>query len=166
VSNWLVAIVGGVIATVVGGVVLFCILPSQQMPASVAPPAGTAGLRHLKCTMKGGTMVGRVFSFSIDADRKEVTWTDYGIALKVGCIDDKKILTGAEYRLRGSGWPKHEHIFFDFNRLTLSVQASLGQVPDNYCAPETQTSTSCIPPGFVVHVGESDGECVETVRTL
>jgi hypothetical protein len=49
VSNWLVAIVGGAIATIVGGVALYYILPSQQAadsaPLTIASNASSVTLR-------------------------------------------------------------------------------------------------------------------------
>jgi len=69
-SNWLVVIVGGAVATVIGGLVLFYLLPSQQAPdgpQSIAP----SGPRHLKCTMRGGPMDGRVYSFRMPSEPSE-----------------------------------------------------------------------------------------------
>src|SRR5262245_40231200 len=117
-SNWLIAIVGGSIATVIGGLVLFYILPSGQAPASIAPTVVPASARHLKCTMKGGTMDGRVYTFSIDAAKRTAAWGEYGgVALNVLFLNDQSINTNASRSLPERPTrtlPTHTHVSFNF----------------------------------------------------
>jgi hypothetical protein len=167
-SNWLVAIVGGAIATVIGGVVLFHVLPAQPTPASIWPSAALAGPRYLKCTMTGGTMGGRVYRFSIDTAKKTAAWADYGIALNVVHFDEERVHTNAKIRL--SDWPEHTHIGFNFNRLTLAVEGVLSrersskEVADCRAQPKGPWLNYCESP---LVVGDTSyGACTEIGRAF
>ncbi len=165
-SNWLIAIVGGAIATVLGGVVLFHLLPQQAPSAPVLAREAKApgGPRNFKCTMRGGIMDGRVYSFSIDAENKKVVWANYGVALDIAHIDDQRMHTDVKFRL--SGWPEHDYIGFNFNRLTMAVEGGLSRDhTEEECPKEREVDNFCHMSRVVV--GEiSGGDCVEIGRAL
>jgi hypothetical protein len=83
--------------------------------------------KYFRCTMTGGVMDKMVYSFSIDPASKKAAWAEYGVPLEVKYIDDLRIHT--DVKLRISGWPEHDHIGFNFNRLTLAVEAALIHTP-------------------------------------
>ena len=72
-------------------------------------------------------MHGHVYSFSIDTVGRKAVWAEYGAPLEIVHLDDARIHTSAKMRL--AGWPEHDHISFNFNRLTLVVDASLSLTP-------------------------------------
>jgi hypothetical protein len=165
-SNWLVAIIGGAIATVIGGVVLFYVLPSQA-PGLAPPTTSATGPRHLKCAMRDGTMIGRVYSFSIETVRKAAAWADYGVALRVVHFDEQSVRTNVKIQV--SGWPEHTHVGFNFNRLTLGVTGVLSREPTEEEVSECRRQAkgwSGYCDGFIV-VGEvSHGACGEITRAF
>jgi formylglycine-generating enzyme required for sulfatase activity len=101
--------------------------PASTSPAQQAPVQQSPAPTYFKCTMKGGVMDGKVYSFSIDAARKKAGWAEYGVPLEIVYLDDLRINTNANIRV--SGWPDHDHISFNFNRLTLVVQGALARHP-------------------------------------
>jgi hypothetical protein len=183
-SNWLVAIVGGAIATVLGGMILFYLQPQPQQtpapPALTAPVSSSAarepsGARYLRCTMRGGTMGGNVYTFAVDTSQAAVMWTDNATPLEVVHIDEMRIHTRLERKANGwplrslttstDGWPQHDYISFNFNRVTRTVEGGLTREP---------TAQDCQAPGssylcnmVLVGVGQnSRGDCSEVVRSF
>ena len=51
------------------------------------------------------------------------------VPLEIDHLDDLRIHTSAKLRL--SGWPEHDYISFNFNRLTLVVEAALAHTPSS-----------------------------------
>src|SRR5215467_5415613 len=93
-----------------------------------APVERPPTLTLFKCTMKGGVMDGKIYSFSIDAARRKAVWAEYGgVPLEILLLDDLRINTNAKIRI--PGWPEHDFISFNFNRLTIVVQGVLARYP-------------------------------------
>jgi hypothetical protein len=126
-SNWLVAIVGGAIATVIGGVALFYILPAQHTPASSLPVVATPGTNHLKCMMDSGPMSGRVYTFTIDTMLRKVWSDEDGSYLSISRFDEQGITI--DTALPYPNLPTHDHVRFQFNRLTMVVGGILFRKP-------------------------------------
>jgi hypothetical protein len=100
VSNWLVAIVGGTVATVVGGVVLFYLLPSQQTPA-----LSLAGPKYLSCTLMGGVFQGQM-TFSLDLRSKKANWQ--GLPLEITRVTGSPtntLMSPRRFGLMGTPFP-------------------------------------------------------------
>lgn len=152
-STWLVAIVGGAIATVIGGVVLYLLLPQQSLtpssgePAKSYTPRTAIGAAHLQCAMQGGVMAGRVYTFTIDPDARRAAWAEYGMPLEIAHLDGQRIHTNLKISI--SGWPAHDHVSFNFNRLSLTVDAALTRLP----SPDEVSKCRNVP------VGPSPGFC-------
>jgi len=166
-SNWLVAIVGGAGATVVGGLILFYILPSQQAPGLSPPMMARHGPKYLECTMRGGVMDGHRYSFSIDLAAKKAEWA--GAELEVNRLTEQLIYAGVRRQFDSS----HNYIEFVFNRVTLAVQARFGRqdsAPEQVarCRTGNQNLKAddidfCGP----IPVGQpSDGHCREVARAF
>jgi hypothetical protein len=125
--------------------------------------------------MRGGTMGGNIYSFAIDALQPQVVWTDNAAALEVVHVDDMRIHTRLERKFSGwslarlstpvDGWPKHDYIAFNFNRITRTVEGGLTREP---------TPDDCRTPGLshlcdlvLVGVGQnSQGHCAEIARAF
>jgi hypothetical protein len=102
-------------------------------PLSAVAPRTTQSLpeqstvQHLKCMMRAGPMDQKTYSFSIDPVARKAAWADYGMALEIRHLDDLRIHTRIKLSL--AGWPDHDHISFNFNRLTLTVEGALSREP-------------------------------------
>jgi hypothetical protein len=102
VSNWLVAIVGGAIATIVGGVVLFYVLPSQPTPAISSIAVGPSGPKHLECMMKGGFIDGRA-TFTLDLAKKKAEWQ--GLPLEIRRVTEQHVSASTGFHFAGDKYP-------------------------------------------------------------
>jgi hypothetical protein len=123
-SNWLVAIVGGAIATVIGGFVLFYVLPSTQTPGlSTRSIELEGGVRHLKCRMSSGPMEGQIYSLSVDTARKKVWTREDGDFLRILRFDEQSISISTVFPR--AGLPRHDYVELSVNRITLNVEAHL-----------------------------------------
>lgn len=163
-SNWLVAIVGGAIATVIGGVVLFYLLPSQQTPAVIGSPDTTASPKHLDCTLAGGTFNGVRATFSLDLSAKKAEWQ--GIELEIRRLTEQHIYAYTGWHLDGDRFPPHNQIEFVFHRLTLTLEAFLRHV-DQKCLGRLKPGELDFCDLIPNRVSEpSQGKCRAIVRPL
>ena len=73
-------------------------------------------------------MNGRTYTFSIDTSpKKTAAWADYGVSLSVMHLDEQRVHTDVKMTI--TGWPEHNHIGFNFNRLSLAVEGLLSREP-------------------------------------
>jgi len=129
--------------------------------ASAQPATPT----YFRCSMKGGVMDGKVYSFSIDTAGKKAAWAEYGIPLDIVHLDDLRIHTSTKLRI--SGWPEHDHVGFNFNRLTLIVDGALSRVPSSVeiseCRAKAKGGWSGYCDSWLV-VASSSGTCEVIAR--
>lgn len=102
-----------------------------QKEGSLRSSTGTsqASMLFLKCAMQGGTMQGKTYSFSFDPAARTAGWADYGMPLEILYLDEQRLHTNVKLRL--SGWPEHDLVSFNFNRVTLAVEGRLGRMPSS-----------------------------------
>jgi hypothetical protein len=102
--------------------------PKSASSSPVVPLQRPTVPTYFKCAMSGGVMDGHVYSFSIDTIGRKAAWAEYGVPLDIVHLDDLRIHTSAKLTL--SGWPEHDHIGFNFNRLTLATATSASALPE------------------------------------
>jgi hypothetical protein len=130
--------------------------------SGLAPSDGADGL--LRCSMRGGAMDGREYSFIIDPIHKTADWAEGG-KLEVGHVDDLRIHTGAKVTI--PGWPDHDEVGFNFNRATLKVEGILAKAPSREeiesCKQKNPEDFFCYSP---IVTSSSTGSCSKAKKLL
>ena len=117
--------------------------------------------------MSTGIMNGKTYSFAFNLPTRTVEWADYGVKLDVVALDDTILNTNVQMSI--SGWPPHDEILFNFNRVKMTVEGLIGkkQTSDDVEKCKSQAKGAWLDYcGMPIVVGSSVGQCKLIERLL